>query len=147
MEEHRDHKPNSFTPVVVALRLAEYTIKITENPKTFPPTRTSDDGTIAVVAGGCLTEWVRELSKRIFVLAYTANRINVPKEPDRKDERLRKQREALDACAELLAAIQILSRHYHLDKKRVRYWSSLANELERAIEGWNESDKERFREI
>lgn len=66
MPNSGDHKPNDFTPVVGAMNLADYVLKITDNKKKFPDFAVremkSEDGTVTrvyVYSEDSLTNLVR----------------------------------------------------------------------------------------
>lgn len=154
MPNKSDHKPNDFTPVVGAMYLADYVITITDNINKFPDyiqtERKNDDGTVTAIyieRQDSLVNWVREQAKQIFILTYTANEINVAKQPWRKEERLSKQAEAIRLCNEHLAAIQLCRKHFHLSNRKVKHWGQQTRDLRLAIEGWHESDKDRYKYI
>lgn len=154
MPNNHEHKPNDFTPVVGAMNLADYVITITDNINNFPDfvktERKNEDGTVAEVyiqRQDSLTNIVREQTFRIFLLTFSANEINLNREPWRKAERLEKQAEAIRVCGEHIAAIQLCRKHFHVPKKRNKHWTGLARDLRAAIAGWHESDKGRYRDI
>ena len=149
-----DHKPNDFTPVVGALNLADSVLLITDNLKKFPDysvkEKKNDDGTVTqiyVFREDSLTNLVRSEARQIFHLTYTANEINLNKQPWRKEERLRKQAQAISLCGDMLADIQLCRKHFHLSKNRIKYWGKMVRDLRLAIEGWHEKDKDRFKGI
>lgn len=148
------HKPNDFTPVIGALDLADYVIKITDNFNKFPDftekQRKNPDGTVTsfyIQRQDSLVNWVREQAKEIFVLTYSANRINLTRQPWRKEERLRKQERAVDLCVEHLAGIQLCRKHFHLTNSKVKYWGGKTVILMNAIDNWNTSDRDRYKNI
>lgn len=148
------YKPNSFTPVIGAMDLYEYVDMITSNPKRFQEYKETDrynnDGTttrMIIMRQDALVNRVREQAYRIFILTFTANEINLNKEPERKEERLNKQEQAIELCEEHLASIQLCRKHFHLTNKRIRYWGSMTLELRDAIKGWHKSDKTRYQNI
>ena len=149
-----EHKPNDFTPVVGAMYLAEHVIKITDNANTFPDfcikERKNEDGTVTQIyiqRQDSLTNWVREQAKAIYLLCYSANGINLTRQPWRKNERLSKQAQAIELCGDHLAAIQLCRKHFHLDSRKVKHWGKMTRDLRIAIEGWHESDKDRYKNI
>ena len=149
-----EHKPNDFTPVVGAMRLADYVLTITNNINKFPDytvkQKKNEDGTISqtyVFRSDSLTNIVREQANQIFMLAYTANEINVNKQPWRKNERLAKQDDAIRLCGEHLAEIQLCRKHFHLSNKKVNHWGKMTRDLRIALEGWHEKDKDRYKNI
>ena len=154
MSNAGDHKPNRFTPVVEAMNHADYVFTITDNINKFPDycvkEKRNPDGTVTqiyVFREDSLTNIVREMSNQIFMLTYTANEINLDRQPWRKAERLGKQIEAIQICSDLLAEIQLCRKHFHLTTKRVLKWGKRVRDLRTAIEGWHESDKDRYKNI
>ena len=149
-----EHKPNDFTPVVGAMDHANYVLQITDNLKKFPDFSVKEkknaDGTISqiyVFREDSLTNLVRANARQIFHLTYTANEINLNRQPWRKEERLTKQAQAIALCGDMLADIQLCRKHFHLSKSRVKYWGKMVRDLRAAIEGWHEKDKDRFKGI
>lgn len=154
MATANQHKPNDFTPVVGAMELAEYTIHITDNPNKFPDfalkERKNVNGTVTqilVVRDDSLTNLVRAEAREIFRLTFSANEINLRRQPWRKDERLGKQKKAIEVCSDLLADIQLCRKHFHLSTNRIRNWGMMVITLRTAIEGWHEKDKDRYRNL
>lgn len=154
MTTQNQHKPNDFTPVVGAMSLAEYVFHITENPGKFKDyalkERTGGDGAITqvfFVRDDSLTNIVRAEAREIFHLTYSANEINLNRQPWRKEERLGKQAKAIELCGEMLADIQLCRKHFHLSTKRIKNWGGMVRDLRIAIEGWHEKDKARYRDI
>lgn len=148
------YKPNPFTTVAEAMELADYVITITDNFNKFPDytgkERKNEDGTATVIfveRQDSLVNWVRQQTREIFVLAYTANQIDLRKEPWRKDERLGKQAQAVKLCEEHLAAIQLCRKHFHLTAKRIKFWGEKARKVKKSLEGWHEKDKDRYKNI
>ena len=136
------------------MNLAEYTFLITDNLNKFPDfcvkEKKNEDGTITqvyVFRSDSLTNHVRDMANEIFMLSYTANEINLNKQPWRKDERLTKQARAIRLCGDLLAEIQLCRKHFHLPSKKVLHWGKKVKELRAAIEGWHEKDKDRYKSI
>ncbi len=154
MSTANQHRPNDFTPVVGAMELAEYVFHITENPSKFPDfalrEKTREDGSITqicIVRDDSLTNAVRAEAREIFHLTFSANEINLNRQPWRKEERLGKQKRAIELCGDMLADIQLCRKHFHLSTKRIRNWGSMVVTLRTAIEGWHEKDKYRYREL
>lgn len=154
MVHEGQHRPNDFTPVVGAMELADYVFTITDNINKFPDytvkEKKNEDGTITkiyVFRNDSLTNRVRDMANQIFMMAYTANEINLKKQPWRKDERLSKQAEAIRLCGDLLAEIQLCRKHFHLSNRKVLYWGKKVRDLRIALEGWHEKDRDRYREI
>lgn len=154
MLTENQYKPNDFTPVVGAMELAEYVFHITDNANKFPDfsvvERKNPDGTVTqiiVYRPDSLTNIVRAEARNIFHLTYSANEINLKRQPWRKEERLGNQAEAIKLCGELLADIQLCRKHFHLSNRKIKHWGKMVRDLRIAIEGWHESDKDRYRNI
>jgi len=154
MATENQHRPNDFTPVVGAMNLAEYVLKITENMKNFPDysvkEKHNEDGTISqiyVFRDDSLTNLVRREAMQIYHLTYSANEINLKRQPWRKAERLDSQLKAIALCTQLMGDIQLCRKHFHLSTKRVEYWGRKVRDLRKAIEGWHEKDKDRYKDI
>lgn len=152
MATENQHKPNDFVPVVGAMNLADYVFKITDNINKFPDfsvkEKRNEDGTITqiyVFRDDSLTNIVREEAREIFHLTYSANEINLTRQPWRKEERLGKQAQAIAICGDLLADIQLCRKHFHLSANRIKHWGGMVRDLRTAIEGWHEKDKNRYR--
>ncbi len=148
------YKPNTFTPTVLAMDLCDYVYQITDNAKKFPEyaetTRRNGDGSytrILIMRQDSLINKVREQAYQIHMLAYTANEINVGRQPRRKEERFRKQRQAIELCNEHLATIQLCRKKFHINNKRIKYWGGLTIKVRTALEKWNESDRDRYKNI
>lgn len=136
------------------MNLADYVIHITDNSNNFPDygriEHTDSNGVTTVmltVRQDSLTNIVREQATQIFLLAYTANRINLVKEPWKKDERLAKQEKVIDMCEDHLAMIQLCRKHFHLSSKRIKYWGQLTLDVKNSVRAWNQSDKDRYKDI
>lgn len=102
MVHSNQHEPNRFTPVVKAMELVDHVLTITDNINKFPDYTTkekkNEDGTVTMVLvqrQDGLVNWAREQAMQIYLLAWTANEINLDKEPWRKEERLQKQEAAI----------------------------------------------------
>lgn len=154
MADLSDRKPNSFTPVVAAMELADYVLLITGNPRSFPTHKTdvkqSMDGRLSLevaMLDDALVSKVREQAYQIYMMASRANRINLRYQPYRKQERLRRQQEAIALCEDHLCTIQLCRKHFHLSSKRIKYWGTLTIKTRNAIEKWHESDVARYGNI
>jgi len=149
-----DRKQNDFTALVEAMNLAAYVDLITDNLKVFPDyskvNEKDSNGnaySVYVQKSSSLTNWVVNQTRKIFILTYSANRINLNKQPERKKERLDKECQAIELCYEHLAAIQLCKRRFHLSSKRIKYWGGRVRNLIKLLESWNESDKTRYKNI
>ena len=154
MAPQNQHKPNDFAPVVGAMNHAEYVFHITDNLNKFPDysvkNKKNPDGTITqlmVFRSDSLTNIVRAEAREIFHLTFSANEINLTRQPWRKDERLGKQAQAISVCGDLLADIQLCRKHFHLSSRKIKHWGKMVRDLRLSIEGWHEKDKDRYRNI
>lgn len=154
MQNPSEHKPNDFTPVVSALELADYVITITDNFNKFPDftkkERKNEDGTVTAIyiqRQDSLVNKLREQSSEIFVLLYTANQINLNKDPERKEERLNNQTKAIELCRRHLAYIQLCRKHFHLSANRIKHWGEMVMTVLNSAKKWHESDKSRYKNI
>lgn len=134
--------------------LAEYTLKITGNPNKFPDysmkEKKNPDGSVTQIIisrDDSLTNIVRAEARQIYHLTYSANEINLTRQPWRKGERIGNQAKAIEICGYLLADIQLCKAHFHLPKKKILYWGGKVRDLRIAIEGWHEKDKDRYKDI
>ena len=134
--------------------LCDYVFQITDNAKKFPEyaetIRLNSDGTetkILIMRQDALINRVRDQAYNIHMLAYTANEINVGRHPERKAERFARQRKAIELCNEHLATIQLCRKKFHLTKKRIKHWGGLTIKVRTALENWNESDRDRYKNI
>ena len=154
MPNAAEHRFNQFTPVVACMNLADHVLKITDNVNKFPEFSVSEkknpDGSttqILVQRQDSLVNRVREQAWQIYILAWSANRINLEKEPWRKAERLGKQEKAISLCGEHLAAVQLCKRHFHLTSKKVKFWGEMTVKAQNYLAKWNDTDKDRYRNI
>lgn len=127
MTTQNQHKPNDFTPVVGAMELAEYVFHITENPGKFKDyalkEQKSESGGVTqvfFVRDDSLTNLVRAEAREIFHLTYSANEINLTKQPWRKKERLGKQARAIELCGDIIDPKNV--KH---ERKKLRKMSAL----------------------
>ena len=148
------YKDNAFTPVVGAMELSEYVFTITDNEKNFPEYtatkrrfRDGSDFIILQMREDSLVNRIRQQAFDIYMNTFTANEINVKRQPYRKDERLQKQLRAIQLCNEHLATIQLCRHKFHLSKKRIKYWGGKTRDLRGVIEKWHDSDRDRFKDI
>lgn len=119
--------------IVMAQKLATYTIKITKNKKVFTPEYND-----------AITADIIHTAKDIFVSCWEANNIRVNKNPERAKERLKLQEYAAQQCNNLLTLIQLAQPIFHLTGKRVRYWSIMTLGTRMHIRKWNETDRKRY---
>jgi hypothetical protein len=128
-----DRGEGKFDTLTKALRLASYTIDITDNKKVFVPEHAKS------------TERIVYLARDIYHKARVANDIRVGDDKDLLMERRRLQNEAIAECDHLLSEIQIAKMIFHLRTKRVEYWGNMVEEVKGYLRKWRESDADRFR--
>ena len=127
-----DRGEGKFDTLTKALRLASYTTDITDNKKVFTPDHEKT------------TEKIVNLAWNIYHRARIANDIRVENADDLM-ERRKLQNQAIAECDQLLTAIQIAKRVFHLRLKRVKFWGEMVEEVKSRLRKWRESDADRFR--
>lgn len=144
----------NFTPIVKAMNLYEHVDLITSNPNKFPEyeeqTIKSKDGTVTkvfIMRQDSLVNKVRKQAYEIYALADSANMINLNYEPWRKEERLRKQSEAIAICEDHLSAIQLCRKHFHLSYRKIKHWGKMTIDVRDSIKHWHNGDVDRYKEI
>ena len=155
MFHENGYKPNQFTPVVKTRELCDYVFTITDNKNKFPEyeetTKKDENGntvqTVITLRQDAIINRVREQAFQIYMLAYTANEIDLRKEPERKSERLNKQKEAISLCDIHLATMELCCLKYGASKKRLAYWGNRIIEVREALKSWHKSDIERYASI
>lgn len=80
----------------------------------------------------------------IYHRARIANDIRVENTNDLM-ERRKLQNHAIAECDQLLTAIQIAKRVFHLRLKKVKYWGEKVEEVKNYLRKWRESDADCFR--
>ena len=128
-----DRGEGKFDTLTKALKLASYTIDITDNKKVFVPEHSKT------------TEQIVFLARDIYHKARVANNIRVGDDKELLMERRRLQNEAIEECDQLLSEIQIAKLLFHLRTKRVKHWGSMVEDLKGYLRKWRESDADRFR--
>ena len=133
-QTENNRKPGKFDTLIKALRLTQYTIKITTNEKIFIPRYSN-----------AVTEDIIKSAKRVYQYAWMANEINADKSPQEWPERDRLQKAAIRECNGLLPQIQIAKGIFHLEAKRIRYWGNMIIETRECLKKWNQSDVKRYK--
>ena len=111
------------TPLQVgldALNLYTYSVKIMGNPKRFNPANDFHNETLYMVQ--------RELL-HLYVAIRTANGINVAKNPDRADDRLAIQREAMTSADLLFIYFDILQPQFHIPSDKFGHWMEMLTKV------------------
>lgn len=113
--------------IVDALGLAEYTITICSNKKTFPEKYQH-----------IITDDLISLSKQIYLKARRANNIRVTKDNKNSYDKRKDLQEG---------EIQLDQKVFHLKKKRMLYWGGKVIEVRDGIKSWKESDSKRYKKL
>ncbi len=127
-----DRGEGKFDTLTKALRLATYTVDITDNKNVFKPGHEK------------IVERIVYLATDIYHRARVANDIRVKAVEDLQ-ERNRLQNQAIAECDHLLSEIQIAKGVFHLRLKRIRYWGGMVEEVKGYLRHWRDSDADRFR--
>ncbi len=111
--------------------LAEYTLRICSNEKSFPKRYR-----------WCLTSKIVESAMNINNYVNMANSVFVK---DNNDYILRKtyQTRALAESYALLSMIDIAYKTYGLETKRIEYWTGLINEVQNLLRAWRKAEWEK----
>lgn len=117
--------------VTKARELAEYTLRICANEKTFPKRYR-----------WCLTAKIVESAMNINNGVNMANSVFIR---DETDYMLRKQYQtrALAETYALLSMVDIAYRTYSLETARVEYWTRLIYDVQNLIRSWRKSEIEK----
>ncbi len=113
--------------------LTVYTLKILENEKWFPQSQKA----FITKLQDCVIE--------IQALCWEANNIRVNGDPEKYKRRMNLQNQAAEKCNRMLMLIDTAKPLFHLESKRVRYWSAMTRELRNYISGWHTKDVDRLK--
>lgn len=116
-----------------ARALTVYTLKILENEKWFPPKQQA-----------YITK-LQDCAIEIQALCWEANNIRVDGDNGRYERRIALQDMAAERCNRLQMLIETAKPLFHLESRRVRYWTKMTTELRASIRSWRESDIKRLR--
>ena len=125
-----------FEVLIKANDLAVYTMRITKNPKHFPPEYQT-----------ALTNDIINTAKNIYMQCWTANNIRVADDAENWRERKRLQEAATRDCNNLLALLQMAKPLFHLESKRVKYWAAKTIDVRKRIREWKEGDSKRYNKL
>lgn len=118
---------------VKARVLCTYTLKITANPKHFPPEQNS------------FTEKIRDAAIDIYTMCWEANNIRVDNRMDRYLRRIELQELAADKCNTLCVLIELAKPLFKLSSKRCMFWIDMVVKLRAEIRAWTSSDLKRLK--
>ena len=122
-----------LTVLTKAIGLAEYTITICKNEKSFPKR----------------DRWI--ITNRIVTCALNiaenvrkANTIHVTNDDDFARSR-EYQQSAMEDAEWMLTLIELAYRNLSLETSRVEHWTDLVVEVETLISAWRKSDRDAYR--
>lgn len=116
-----------------SLALCKYTLEITSNEKVFIPRYQAP-----------LTSRIADAAIAIHADAWKANNIVVSSR-ETLEERQALQAASIAACYELLSLVDIAKPIFHLETRRVIYWTKLVLEARSLLRAWKDADAERYR--
>lgn len=117
---------------VAARDLCTYTFRITSNEKKFS------------LQYSTFIRRICSIALSIHLKCWKANEI-VANSEDRHRERTNLQLQAMDDCTEMMALIDIAYSLFHMESKRVIYWTDLTRSVRNKIVNWKESDIKRYK--
>ena len=121
--------------LLAANQLAEYTIRICSNEKSFPKRYR-----------WCITSKIVDKAMDINNMAQEANAIYVSTLQDYQIRR-NLQTKALAATYALLSDIELAHRIFGIDGKRVENWVAQATHEQILIRKWRKADEDRFKKL
>ena len=131
----KDWEDTTLQVIVDAVNVYTHTVKIMSNEKYFHPGRDYQFHTMDSIQANALDT---------YLWAWTANRINVPKNPQLAYHRLDLQRQALEACLRLQALSRLAKVQFHLPSTKFWYWAELIDSLYNKLGAWHKSDVQRY---
>ena len=148
------HEANEFTPIVAARGLYLHVLQITDNINKFKDysiaeylNQNGSKTQVVIVRADSLTNIMRKMSQDIFMYVCRANRRNVNKHPEQKEERLACQDLALELCEDMLDYLPVCQKYFHLGTKKMLAWGRIVRDAKKAIAVWHESDIKRYKDI
>lgn len=123
---------------VMAREMVVHTLQITANEKVFIPKFQT-----------ALTNRIIDTSIQIHKCIWSANNINVCGNDSEYRYKCRKrlQEQAINECENLLALIDIAKPLFHIEGRRIVYWSKLVINVKVKTQSWKESDTKRYENI
>lgn len=132
-----DQRPSSFGPLDTSLKLITHTFNILSNEKVFIPRYQKFIDKIA--AETAMIYHKCRVANKLYMRAADPEELKA-----NIRRRLTLQREALELIEDLNSDIMISQKLFHLKASKVRYWTELTVEAERAIAAWHKSDKTKY---
>ena len=130
-----DWKETTLQVVIDAKRFFCHSVKIMGNEKVFSATNDFRGMTLMRAF---------DLAYDIYEKAWTANYINVTKNPDQAGERLELQRAAITSCKLMLALMEVMKTQFHLRAQKFWNWCGMLTDLGAKMAAWHKKDVERF---
>ena len=128
-----DRGEGKFDTLTKALKLAVYTVDITDNKEVFVPEHEKS------------TEEIVFLANDIYHKARVANEIKFLNSKELLDARRELQNEAIKECSQLISKIYAAKLTFHLRNRRVVHWIGMVEEVQKLLRAWRDSDADRFR--
>ena len=128
-----DRGEGKFDTLTKALKLAVYTVDITDNKEVFVPEHEKS------------TEEIVFLANDIYHKARVANEIKFLNSKELLDARRELQNEAIKECSQLISKIYVAKLTFHLRNRRVVHWIGMVEEVQKLLRAWRDSDADRFR--
>ena len=128
-----DRGEGKFDTLTKALKLAVYTVDITDNKEVFVPEHEKS------------TEEIVFLANDIYHKARVANEIKFLNSKELLDARRELQNEAIKECSQLISKIYVAKLTFHLRNRRVVRWIGMVEEVQKLLRAWRDSDADRFR--
>ena len=130
-----DWKETTLQVVVDAKFFFCHSVRIMGNDKVFAPTNDFRGMTLMRAF---------ELAYDIYEKVWTANTINVRKNPEQASERLALQKAAVLSCKQMLALMELMKMQFHLRAQKYWNWKRMLMNLGIKASAWNKSDTVRY---
>lgn len=132
--------------IMDARRLCKYSLTILQSNKNFKVRPTGNDEDDAKNPPQPeLVSKMRDTVMDIFICAYSANETYFSETNYRHRRQL--QDKSVAKCNELLALVEMSIPIFHINYKRVEYWTNLIVLVRNQIQAWKESDYKRYKRI
>lgn len=131
----RERTETQLQVILDAMNLYAYSVKIMGNPHRYDPALDFHNETLYMIQ--------RELL-HLYVAMRTANKINVNHCPDRAEDRLALQREAMTSADLCFAYFDLARVQFHLHSDKFGLWMSMLESVARKLAAWHKSDMTRY---
>ena len=135
-----------FKVLIDARKLAKYSINILASNKSFKTRQTGniEDDAINPPQPELVSK-MRDTAIDVYISAFSANETVLTKSNYRHRRQL--QDKSIAKCNELLALVEMSIPIFHINSKRVKYWTSQIVCVRNQIQKWKESDYSRYRKM